>query len=73
MAVIIVWIAIAIRKIPPVHVIHKPVAVIIYTIAGHLARIRPEPAMQILVLEVNASVNHCHNHGPGRHHTTAVQ
>ena len=62
---VVVRIVVVIDEVPPIDVVHVPVAIIVDAVARDLARVRPQVRHQVFVSAVDTRINH-------RHHNVAV-
>ena len=58
---VIHWVAVVVDEVVPVDIIDKPVAVVVDTVPGDLARIRPDVRHQVGVRVVNASIDYAND------------
>ena len=58
--VIVHRIAVVIDDVDAVHVVHKPVVVIVHTVVGNLIGIHPHLVSQLLMRVTNARIDHRH-------------
>ena len=54
--------SIVMEEIPAVNVVNKSIPIVINSVAGNLARIRPDVRLQVRMIYVNAFVNHSDDH-----------
>ena len=59
--VVVHRVAVVVRKVVSVNVVHEAVAVVIDAVAGNLARIGPDVGGQVGMAVVDAGVDHAHN------------
>ena len=63
MSVVVVRGGIVLHEVPAVDVVDEAVVVIIDTVSGNLARVRPDVVGKVGVVGVNATVDHCDDNG----------
>jgi hypothetical protein len=51
-----------VHKVPTSGVVNKSIAVVIYSVVRNLAGVVPDVGHQVSVVNINSTVEHCHNH-----------
>ena len=56
------WVVVVVAKIPSINVVHVTVAIVVLAIIGDFARVFPNISLEVLVVVVDARVDHGNDH-----------